>query len=140
MIITSAEADIGDARRATSEFVGQAGGEPAVDDVVLVVSELVTNAVKHTVGWWRLRVGVQRRQLVVDVEDASWAPPAARTPDAGAVGGRGWQIVQQLADRVEVLPNSGGKTVRAVWSFAQGRERRGDVRPPCLFPEPGPSV
>ncbi|MFK4687559.1 ATP-binding protein [Streptomyces pristinaespiralis] len=116
MIITSAEADIGDARRATSEFVGRAGPETAVDDVVLVVSELVTNAVKHTIGWWRLRVSVHRRRLVVDVEDASWAPPVPRKPDEGAVGGRGWQIVQQLADSIEVLPNSGGKTVRAVWS------------------------
>lgn len=118
MVITSAEADIGDARRATSDFVGRAGPPAAVDDVVLVVSELVTNAVKHTVGWWRLRVRVHRRQLVVDVEDASWAPPVQRTPEQGAVGGRGWHIVQRLADSVEILPTSGGKTVRASWACA----------------------
>jgi anti-sigma regulatory factor (Ser/Thr protein kinase) len=116
MIMTSADADIGDARRATSDFVGRSGPPAAVDDVVLVVSELVTNAVKHTVGWWRLRVRMDRRQLVVDVEDASWAPPVPRLPDAGAVGGRGWHIVQRLADKVEILPSSGGKTVRVSWA------------------------
>ncbi|MFF3327355.1 ATP-binding protein [Streptomyces sp. NPDC002889] len=116
MIITSAEAGIGDARRATSEFVGQACSYAAVDDVVLVVSELVTNAAKHTVGWWRLKVQVQRERLVVDVEDASGTPPVSRTPDFGAVGGRGWHIVQHLAGSVEVLQSSGGKTVRASWS------------------------
>ncbi|MBT2392112.1 ATP-binding protein [Streptomyces sp. ISL-1] len=115
MIITSADADIGDARRATSEFVGQVWSHAAVDDVVLVVSELVTNAAKHTVGWWRLRVQVQRQRLVVDVEDSSWAPPVSRAPDLGAAGGRGWPIVQHLAGSVEVLRGSSGKTVRASW-------------------------
>jgi anti-sigma regulatory factor (Ser/Thr protein kinase) len=119
MIMTSEDADIGAARRATSEFVGHSGVTAAVDDVVLVVSELVTNAVRHTVGWWRLKVQVQPRGLVVDVEDSSWVPPALRSPGSDAVGGRGWRIVQHLADSVEVFDNSGGKTVRASWGRSQ---------------------
>ncbi|MFJ8074117.1 ATP-binding protein [Streptomyces sp. NPDC096176] len=116
MIVTSAEADIGDARRATSEYVGRACPHADVDDVVLVVSELVTNAVKHTVGWWRLRVQVHRNRLVVDIDDADWAPPVERPADFDATGGRGWHIVQLLAGDVEVLERSSGKTVRASWS------------------------
>lgn len=116
MIMTSAEAEIGEARRATSEYVSRRCPYMNADDVVLVVSELVTNAVEHTVGWWRLRVRVYRRRLVVEIEDANEAPPVRRVAKHGAEGGRGLYIVQRLADSVEVLRRTGGKTVRASWS------------------------
>ncbi|WUH89426.1 ATP-binding protein [Streptomyces sp. NBC_00433] len=80
-------------------------------DVLLVVSELVTNAVRHAPGPLTLRVGLLPGGIGISVRDTSPSLPRARTPDR--TGGRGWFIVQSLARRVHVDPRPGGKTVRA---------------------------
>ncbi|MFJ4776627.1 ATP-binding protein [Streptomyces sp. NPDC088762] len=81
------------------------------DDVLLVVSELVTNAVRHAPGPLVLGLGLVPDGIGITVRDTNSSPPRARTPDQ--TGGRGWPIVQSLARRVRVVPHSDGKTVHA---------------------------
>lgn len=85
------------------------------DDVLLVVSELVTNAVRHAPGPLGLELGLVPGGIEIAVRDTSSRPPRSRTPDL--TGGRGWPIVQTLARRVRVVPRHDGKTVHAelIW-------------------------
>ncbi|MGE7435450.1 ATP-binding protein [Kitasatospora sp. NPDC001175] len=84
----------------------------------LLVSELVTNAVRHgrvpgRLLWVRLelRVGLLR----VEVHDASSDRPTARTPGVEDESGRGLWLVEQLSVRWGWHPRSGG-VGKAVWA------------------------
>jgi anti-sigma regulatory factor (Ser/Thr protein kinase) len=85
-------------------------------DSLLVVSELVTNAVMHAPGPCVLHLDYHDRVLAVAVRDTSPTLPAARVPDpAAANGGFGWHLLTHLTSRLEVQPHpEGGKTVTAV--------------------------
>ncbi|NUK69871.1 ATP-binding protein [Streptomyces lunaelactis] len=107
--------DSAGARRATAEFLLQHCDWADLDAVLLVVSELVTNAVRHTAGWWRLHLTAGQDTLVVEMDDSSPLPPVPREPDFTGGGGFGWHMVVQLAGRVEVCPLPDGKRVQATW-------------------------
>ncbi len=94
----------------------------AVDDVVLIASELVTNAVRAGARWVHLSVRVTRRRLDLLVEDDAGGWPALVAADDEALGGRGLGIVDQLADDWAVAPRARGKLVTATW-----RDRSGDA-------------
>ncbi|MFF4985511.1 ATP-binding protein [Streptomyces sp. NPDC001046] len=88
--------------------------EPAdqVDDAVLVVSELVTNAVRHTHGSCRLTLTVEEGHLDIAVADHSEDLPDLRVHTSGDErGGFGMDIVRRLGGQVTVVPALGGKTV-----------------------------
>ncbi|MFJ7270429.1 ATP-binding protein [Streptomyces sp. NPDC099050] len=105
------------AARAFLEALGQPAMEPeSADSVILVVSELVTNAVRHGGGSYTLRLAAHPGTIEVAVEDSSPHPPRMRTPDLDdGSGGFGWQMVNNLARATVVTPGpEGGKTVRAL--------------------------
>ncbi|WP_097867210.1 ATP-binding protein [Streptomyces sp. rh34] len=88
----------------------------AAEDVLLVVSELVTNACLHAEGPEELRIGHTSKVLRVEVVDRGAGQPAPRTPHrAGRPGGHGMFIVQRLCLDWGVLrtPDAPGKTVWA---------------------------
>ncbi|MGW7467452.1 ATP-binding protein [Streptomyces xantholiticus] len=103
------------ARTATAEFLMQHCPWADPDAVLLVASELVTNAVRHTAGWWRLRLTAGHDTLVIQMDDSSPQPPVAREPDFTGGGGFGWHMVQRLACRVEVRRLPYGKSIHAIW-------------------------
>ncbi|MET8677919.1 ATP-binding protein [Streptomyces sp. NPDC004647] len=115
VVMECEEGDAAGARHATAAFLASVCPWADLDAVMLVVSELVTNAAKHTAGWWRLRVQAFHSHLVVEIDDSSDVLPGPRTPDMTGRGGLGWHMVQQLATEVEVLRQAEGKTVRATW-------------------------
>ncbi|MFG1811645.1 ATP-binding protein [Streptomyces sp. NPDC049040] len=90
-----------------------------IADVLLVTSELVTNADRHGGGLTLFTAAVEGDALHLRVGDANPAhpvsPPAPTVP-AGAprIGGYGWQMVHRLAHTVEVTNHSAGKTIFAV--------------------------
>ncbi|WP_435208277.1 ATP-binding protein [Streptomyces sp. bgisy034] len=95
-----------------------------VDDAMMVVSELVTNAVRHAhplpadpgePGRCRLTLERPEPDMVrVWVMDSSSRPVVRRTPDDDCETGRGLDVVDALATRWEVMTRlTGGK---AVWA------------------------
>ena len=86
----------------------------APGEVLLVVSELVTNAVRHAPGALTLCLARLPGEVQITVRDSSPAAPRARTPDLRAgTGGFGWPTVQRLAREVQVVPHQGGKEIHA---------------------------
>lgn len=81
--------------------------DEARDDLRLLVSEVVTNAVRHggsqaheTDERVRVRMGVEGRRLRVEVFDGGAGfRPARRRPDADPGSGWGVHFVRELADR-----------------------------------------
>jgi anti-sigma regulatory factor (Ser/Thr protein kinase) len=88
----------------------------AAEDVLLVVSELVTNACLHGEGPEELRLGKGTKVLRIEVADRGDGSPALRTTRrAGRPGGHGMFIVQRLCLDWGVAHEAGapGKTVWA---------------------------
>ncbi|MEU3532875.1 ATP-binding protein [Streptomyces murinus] len=93
------------------------------DDVVLVVSELVTNAVRHArpacappEGPGNCRLTLERPgpgTVWVSVADPSGRRLVRRESADGAESGRGLAVVDELAARWLVRPSRTGKTVWA---------------------------
>ncbi|UQI47937.1 ATP-binding protein [Streptomyces sp. HU2014] len=117
VVIESPYGDAAGARHATAEFLARHCPWADPEAVVLVVSELVANAIRHTGGWWRLCVRAVQGRLVVEIADASPEPPVPRAPDLTGGGGLGWHMVEKLATQLEVVRQGDGKgkTVRATW-------------------------
>ena len=86
----------------------------ACDSVLLVLSELLGNAVKAAVGTsvW-LRLSWTPRRVRIEVSDDSDAPPVARQAGVTEEGGRGLWLVSQLAVRWGSHPVGHGKCVWA---------------------------
>ena len=103
----------GHARRFTRRTLRAWGVRGDVlDTALLVVSELVTNALVHTDGRVRLDLTLLDTRLRVSVADASPRAPA-RPTDIGweATGGRGILLVEAMSAAWGTVPVSGGKQV-----------------------------
>lgn len=110
-------------RRQLHEDLSRAGlDEATIDEVILVASELVGNAVRHTphgpdnaleVSWNLDDTGV-----TIGVYDSSTTPPRRRTPSPDEPGGRGLRIVDALTDGWGVIPHRSGKRV---WAHIRAR-------------------
>lgn len=101
----------------TRELAGHAVAPSSVDEVVLVASELVGNAVRHTApgddGRLRVHWTVTARHVTVSVADASQDPPRRRDAEPTDPDGRGLAIVEALAAEWGVDAAPGGKRVWA---------------------------
>lgn len=94
------------------------GGQPVpgavADVIVLITSELVTNAIRHTGGPCTLDLLLDDHGIDIDVTDSSPVPPRTRAPHTDGAGGWGWILVRALAEDTAVRPTpQGGKTVHA---------------------------
>ncbi|MFF5983000.1 ATP-binding protein [Streptomyces olindensis] len=82
-------------------------------DAELVVSELVTNALRHAPGIGGLTLRLSDRELAITVWDGSPDAPLLRKPDRHRVGGHGLHLVHSVCDRVVVASRGRGKEVTA---------------------------
>jgi anti-sigma regulatory factor (Ser/Thr protein kinase) len=85
----------------------------AVDDVLVVISELVENVTRHTRGGGELRLTSEDEVIVVEVHDGDATQPRLLPPDDRRIGGRGLLVVAGMAWRWGVRPDETGKTVWA---------------------------
>ena len=83
-------------------------------DASLVVSELVTNALRHGDGPTVLRASLAAAEVQVAVTDSGDGEPRLLPPDPERIGGLGLVVVSQVAAAWGVAPFPGGKTVWAV--------------------------
>ncbi|MFD5476722.1 SpoIIE family protein phosphatase [Streptomyces hawaiiensis] len=105
---------VGHARRFARRTLRSWGITADYDAALLVVSELVTNALVHTDGKVRMDLTLLNNRLRIAIADASPRSPV-RPASIGweATGGRGILLVEALAATWGTLPVSGGKQVWA---------------------------
>jgi anti-sigma regulatory factor (Ser/Thr protein kinase) len=87
--------------------------QPAIDDVGLVVSELVTNAVNAGARTVAVDLAVHRGYVRLAVADDAAGRPVPQSPSTRETGGRGLHIVDQLSRGWGYIPTPGGKEVWA---------------------------
>ena len=99
------------ARRFTSDVLREWDLDDLVDIALLVVSEVVTNAVAHTVGVARIALVRDPRFLRIEVSNSSEHSPRVRQVDDDATSGRGMFIVDALAEEWGIERQTNGKTL-----------------------------
>jgi anti-sigma regulatory factor (Ser/Thr protein kinase) len=80
-------------------------------DAILLVSEMVTNAIVHGRAPIQLRLRRAREHLLVEVDDTATAVPRKLRPTSSDVHGRGLQLVAMMADQWGTRPIRDGKSV-----------------------------
>ncbi|MFF8972694.1 SpoIIE family protein phosphatase [Streptomyces sp. NPDC014995] len=91
-------AAVAEARKAASRRLADWGLAELSFTTELVVSELVTNAIRYATGPIRLRL-IHERALVCEVHDGGATAPHLRHPRATDEGGRGLLLVSQVSRR-----------------------------------------
>ncbi|MEU9059057.1 ATP-binding protein [Streptomyces sp. NPDC048430] len=90
--------NVGRSRHTTSVFLRLCEvADPLAEDVVLCVSELVTNGVTHGSGDLSLRVRCRETEILVEVQDGSSVSATMRSASADATSGRGLVLVKALS-------------------------------------------
>jgi anti-sigma regulatory factor (Ser/Thr protein kinase) len=87
-----------------------------VNDVVLAVSELVTNAVEAGATSIELCVDVTKHDITMSVDDDTAGWPTLAAPDPNSTRGRGLAIVAKTADNWDVERTRQGKKVTACFA------------------------
>ncbi|WP_369249886.1 SpoIIE family protein phosphatase [Streptomyces sp. R41] len=100
------------ARQYATERLTDWGLDEAAFVTELVVSELVTNAIRYGGAPIQLRL-IRDRTLICEVSDASSTSPHLRRARTYDEGGRGLLLVAQLTDRWGTRPTGTGKTIWA---------------------------
>jgi PAS domain S-box-containing protein len=123
----------------------------------LLVSELLTNAMRHTCEPIGLRLHHAGNEIIAEISDDHPQLPRRTLPEPADEDGRGLTLVDALADRWGSLPANGSKIVWFALAAtgapgryaALGRDRRrsparlhlakitGSRRPSSALPEPG---
>ncbi|WP_329907326.1 SpoIIE family protein phosphatase [Streptomyces sp. SP18BB07] len=89
---------VAEARKTTSRQLGAWGLDELAFTTELIVSELVTNAIRHAAGPIRLRL-VLERTLICEVFDGGATAPHLRHPRTTDEGGRGLFLISQFTQR-----------------------------------------
>ncbi|MET7694006.1 SpoIIE family protein phosphatase [Streptomyces sp. NPDC005483] len=110
-------ARVAEARKTASRQLSDWGLEEFAFTTELVVSELVTNAIRHAVGPIRLRL-IRERSLICEVFDSGDTAPHLRHPRTTDEGGRGLLLVSQFARRWGTRFVPEGKIIWAEQSLA----------------------
>ncbi|MFJ7272375.1 ATP-binding protein [Streptomyces sp. NPDC099050] len=108
------------AREATRRFLHHAARvrppthPESADAVLLIVAELVSNAIRHTSGPCTLHLELREDHIEIRVTDASPHPPRPRPPHTDGSGGWGWLLINHLTTHTHTEPTpDGGKTIYA---------------------------
>jgi anti-sigma regulatory factor (Ser/Thr protein kinase) len=108
--------DLAAVRAVVHRHALQAGlPEPRAIDLVLAVSEVAANTIRHAKSPGSLKIWYDSREIVCQIQDDGFIPdPLAgrRRPSLEAMGGHGLWIVNQVCDQVEMISDETGTTIR----------------------------
>ncbi|GLZ33398.1 anti-sigma regulatory factor [Lentzea sp. NBRC 105346] len=120
---TTITGTVANARKFTKEHALRAGFDPRrLDDLVLAVTELVTNSVEHGGGTSTLHLWSDDNGYLCQVSDTGYIsdPLAGRLPvGPDRPGGRGLLVVNHLADLVRLHTSPNGTTVQLRFAWSQ---------------------
>jgi anti-sigma regulatory factor (Ser/Thr protein kinase) len=102
---------VGRARHAARAQLVEWGLQQACDFAELLISELVTNAVRHARGLVRISLSAADGLLRCEVEDSSPVPPSPRAACRDDEGSRGLLLVEVLSSGWGSIPTGRGKLV-----------------------------
>ena len=109
-------AAIAPARRWANDLLTEAGVEGELLSVmILLVSEVVTNAVAHAVPPVSLIIQVDDERARVEVRDCARELPIIKHPPPTQPGGRGVALVDMLATRWGVSYDEIDGSLKSVW-------------------------
>jgi anti-sigma regulatory factor (Ser/Thr protein kinase) len=106
--------------------------ESRANDLVLAVSEVAANTLRHTASSGTLTIWHDRDEIVCEIRDeGEITDPLAgqRRPAADATGGHGLWLVHQVCDLVELSSDATGTTIRMQMGI-QPPGLSADQRPP----------
>ncbi|WP_351230672.1 ATP-binding protein [Streptomyces sp. NPDC002133] len=136
MAVPHGPAGVGEARHRMREQLRRSGvSESVVDDAVLILSELLSNACRHGRPLGRAEIGDgdiraawrfdKAGRLTVEVTDGGGPTrPIPATPSVTAHGGRGLNIISALAQDWGVRDSEAGEVT--VWVLVTEGHRRDD--------------
>ncbi|MER5950396.1 ATP-binding protein [Streptomyces sp. NPDC001904] len=109
------------ARQLAGTHLAESGLRVDVEAILIVVSELLTNAIEHTIEQsWRLSVFTTDGTLVVEVTDSGNTLPVERDGSRlDGSGGLGLGLIRSLCDYTEAAVTATGKCVSARWWIAR---------------------
>jgi anti-sigma regulatory factor (Ser/Thr protein kinase) len=110
------------ARRAAADILARWKCDAeSIEDAVLIVSEMVTNAIRHCAGAVIMRLSRASDYVRIEVTDSSPAEPFLVHAAPNAESGRGLRIISQLATRWGYRPTGHGKQVWADLPYRRAR-------------------
>jgi anti-sigma regulatory factor (Ser/Thr protein kinase) len=98
-------------KQARDAVAAHFSGEHRCGELLLCLSEVVTNAIRHAATGVRLTVARHDDRVRVEVADSSPVLPVRRTPAPDAPSGRGLRILDQLTAAWGTRPTAEGKVV-----------------------------
>ncbi|MFF7928499.1 SpoIIE family protein phosphatase [Streptomyces mirabilis] len=101
---------VADVRAAAARLLDDWDMKEEAFTLELILSELVTNAIRHATGPIGVRL-IRDRSLICEVSDGSSVSPHLRRATTMDEGGRGLFLVAQFADRWGTRYTSGGKVI-----------------------------
>jgi anti-sigma regulatory factor (Ser/Thr protein kinase) len=108
--------DLSEVRALVRRHATTAGlSEGRVNDLVLAVSEVAANTLRHTRAPGTLAIWSDADEVICEIHDeGTIADPSAgrRKPPPGASGGHGLWLVRQVCDLVELMSDANGTTIR----------------------------
>ncbi|MFC4021600.1 ATP-binding protein [Micromonospora sp. GCM10011542] len=120
------QAEVTELRHSVTSCAHAAGlGGQRLDDFVLAINELITNAVRHGGGRGWLRLWRQPSALVCEVADHGQGISAQRLgdrsrPEPETAGGWGLWLARELTDTMEVVTGTAGTIVRITATLTSG--------------------
>jgi anti-sigma regulatory factor (Ser/Thr protein kinase) len=117
LMLVPAPSSAAAARALVQETLPSWGCDELIDDARLVVTELVSNVIRHAHTPLQVLLEVKAQALRIAVTDSAGGTVTVRDVDPRTdVGGRGLRIVEELSDRWGIeRADDGGKTVWAEW-------------------------
>ncbi|WP_254407194.1 ATP-binding protein [Streptomyces sp. GMY02] len=146
MAVPHGPAGVGEARHRMREQLSRSGvSDAVVDDAVLILSELVSNACRHGRPLGREQIGDgdiraawrvdKAGRLIVEVTDGGGPTrPIPATPSVTARGGRGLNIISALAQEWGVRDSESGEVT--VWVIVSAIHRHDDFATRVTGPVP----
>jgi anti-sigma regulatory factor (Ser/Thr protein kinase) len=117
---TSPSAARGFARSALATLLSTPAPASLGDDIELVVSELVTNAVRAGSPTVTIEMALEADAVLIRVSDTATGWPEAREAGIHDTGGRGLPLVSAISSSWGVRISESGKTVWAALAIPSG--------------------
>lgn len=111
LVLSAEPSSVAEGRQFVREVLNEWGMVSFREAVVLVASELITNALLHTDSPPTIELLLTRSGLRLQIEDESGMQPRRRSYAVDATTGRGMLLVESMTARWGTEPVPGGKVV-----------------------------